>query len=165
MILRAPQGADLAGWSRLAASERSRYMGGPYSDEAAFRAWCHVIGQWLIRGYGPFVMVLRDSGAAIGHCGPWYPQNWPEPELGWSIWDEAQEGKGLAAEAVRAVRDHAFGVLGWPTAISYVYKDNLRSAALAERLGAVREADGPLPVTDQDWSGTIVFRHTPERAA
>ncbi len=157
LILRAPEGRDLEGWTAMATSERARYIGGPYTPALAFRAWGHVIGQWCIRGFGSYVFERRDTGAAIGHGGPWYPEGWPEHEIGWVIWDPACEGKGYAAEAARALIDHAFGTLGWDTAVSYIDADNLRSIALAERLGAVRDDAAPKP--DKDDPPVVVYRH------
>ena len=49
------------------------------------------------------------------------------------------EGHGFATEAARAARAHAYGTLGWPTAVSYVDADNHRSAALALRLGCTED--------------------------
>ena len=57
--------------------------------------------------------------------------------------------------AAAAARDHAFGALGWETAVSYIDPDNIRSVALAERLGARHdpEARGP------GENSCLVYRH------
>ena len=103
-------------------------------------------------------MPTRSRKAPLGVTGTHYPEGWTEPELGWSIWDPATEGKGVAFEATTAARAHAYDTLGWTTAISYIDPDNARSIALAKRLGAVHEPDARLPDRD-GWEGTLVFRH------
>lgn len=164
LILRAPCGRDWLGWLRLATSDRANFIGGPYTRDLAFRAWGHVIGQWVIRGFGSFVFERKDTGQAIGHGGPWFPEGWPEKELGWTIWDAENEGQGYALEGAAAARDHAFGDLGWDTAVSYIDEGNDRSEALARKLGAVRDRNAPLP--DKDWPPVMVYRHpNPGRAA
>ena len=110
-----------------------------------------------------FVFADRRTGAALGMAGPWFPEGWPERELGWSVWQGAAEGKGYAFEAASTARDFAFGALGWDTAVSYVAADNARSAALAERLGAVHDPGAAHPVSDKPMR---VYRHpNPTRAA
>ena len=66
----------------------------------------------------------------------------------------------MAAEAARAVLAHVFGTLGWTTAVSYISPQNARSIALAERLGAVRDAGAAGPAESD-----LVFRHSPPGAA
>jgi RimJ/RimL family protein N-acetyltransferase len=73
----------------------------------------------------------RVTGKPIGSMGPWFPGDWPEEELGWTIWTEEAEGKGYAFEAVTALRRHAYEALGWRTAVSYIDPSNTRSRALA----------------------------------
>ena len=71
------------------------------------------------------------------------------------MWDPAAEGKGYAFEAAQAARAHAFDVLGWETAVSYIDPGNARSIELAERLGAVRD-----PEAAPFHEGDLVFRHS-----
>ncbi|MEM0948976.1 MAG: GNAT family N-acetyltransferase [Pseudomonadota bacterium] len=157
ILLRGPEGADWEGWAELACSDRAAYIGGPYTRPLAFRAWGHVIGHWIIRGFGSFTCVDKATGKAFGHVGPWYPDGRPEKELGWTIWDPHYEGKGYAFEAVTRVRDHAYRELGWTTAVSYIDAPNTRSIALASRLGAV--LDEGAETLDKDDPPVLVYRH------
>ncbi len=154
LTLRAPCPADWPQWLAYFATERSQLSGGPLADDRAWRAFCHHIGHWVMRGYGSFIVTRKGSDTAIGLIGPYHPIDWPEAELGWALWNVADEGKGLAYEAAAAARDHVFRDLGWPTAVSYIDPTNARSAALAKRLGAVLDpaARGPHP-------DDFVFRH------
>lgn len=149
LILRAPQADDWPAWQGFALGPRSRWIGGPLQAPGqAWRAFGHVIGHWVLRGFGMFMVQERDSGAAIGLVGPWRPDGWPENELGWSLFAAAGEGRGYAHEAALATRDFAARQLGWTTAVSYILPANDRSAALAQRLGAARDADAAHPGTE-----------------
>ncbi|MEZ5750964.1 MAG: GNAT family N-acetyltransferase [Paracoccaceae bacterium] len=141
LILRAPEATDWAAWLAFMQSPRSRHVrAGDMTEGQSWRAFGHVIGHWVLRGFGMFVITEKGHDAALGACGPWFPAGWPEREIGWSIWVDSAEGKGIAFEAARAVRDHVFGALGWDTAVSYIDPANTRSAALAARLGCVKDA-------------------------
>ena len=159
LILRAPRGSDWEPWAALATSERARFIGGPLNRDMAMRAWASVIGHWAIRGFGMFVAVEKASNNPIGHIGHWQPEAWPEREIGWTLWSDAHEGKGLAYEAGVAVRDHAFTTLGWDTAVSYIDHGNDRSVALAERLGATLDESAPVPEKPADANPIWVYRH------
>ena len=78
-----------------------------------------------------------------------------EREVKWHIWPDADEGKGFAFEAARAVLGHVFGAMGWETAVSYIAHGNERSAALARRLGAVQDGTWVTPRGTE----VRVFRH------
>jgi len=157
LTLRAPQMDDYPVWEAFFHSDRSRYIGGPGDTRTAWRAFAHATGMWALRGYGSFVFARKDNGAPLGLSGPWNPMDWPEPEIGWTVWVPEAEGQGYALEAASVARDFAFRELGWSTAVSYIDQDNLRSIALAERLGAWRDDDAEKP--DQDEPPALVYRH------
>ena len=154
LILRAPCAADWPPSAAFLASERARFVGGPVEAPAAWRIFGHVVGHWVLRGFGLFVFCDKATGTALGTAGPWFPEGWPEPEIGWTLWRAGDEGRGLAREAAEATLTHAYCGLGWRTAVSYIDPANARSIALAERLGAARDeaASGP-------DASTLVYRH------
>ncbi|WP_412506531.1 GNAT family N-acetyltransferase [Roseovarius sp. SYSU LYC5161] len=158
LTLRAPGPQDWDACAAFLCSDRARHLGGPHTRPDAWRSFGHLVGHWVLRGYGMFVFCLKGSDAALGAVGPLYPEGWAEPEIGWSVWSKAHEGKGYVAEAAAAARDHAFVGLGWTTAVSYIDADNTRSIALAERLGCRYDADAALPALP-NWEGTLVYRH------
>lgn len=139
LILRAPEAGDFEVMATFRASERARHVGGPNPRHVAFAQFCGLIGHWQMRGYGRFVMVERATLAPIGIVGPFFPEDWPEPEIAWTLWAAEAEGKGFAIEAATATRAFAYGVLGWTTAISLVDPANTRSVALARRMGCLPE--------------------------
>jgi RimJ/RimL family protein N-acetyltransferase len=139
LILRGPVLADFEPLALFFADKtRSTGFGGPIPRDQAWRWFATMIGHWHIHGYGFWTVTSRDGGEAMGICGLWYPEGWPETELGWVMF-EAAEGKGFAFEAASAVRDHAYGTLGFTTMTSNIVPGNTRSIALAERLGATLE--------------------------
>lgn len=152
--LRAPEAEDWEPFAAFAGSERTTFIGGPIDREKAWRAFGHVIGHWVLRGFGSFVITRRGAGPPLGLAGPWYPEGWPEREIGWTLWTPEAEGRGYAFEAAEATLAHAFRSLGWGTAVSYIARGNARSIALAERLGAVLDPDA----AHKD-AGDLVYRH------
>ncbi len=163
LVLRRPAARDWDAARAFFTSDRSKGIGGPYELGRAWVVFAAEIGHWEIFGYGMWAVTLRDEDVAIGLVGPWTPANWPETEIGWTIWAPDLEGTGIATEAARAAIDHAWQVLGWDTIVSYIAPDNARSIRLAEKLGAVHDPDAPQPKPD---TPCLVYRHPrPEVAA
>lgn len=159
LILRAHRESDIETEVAFFASDRSEFVGGPLERPQVWRAVAGILGHWYLRGFGFFAIEEKASGAYVGRAGPWFPDGWPEPEIGWSLMN-GFEGKGFAYEAAMAARDYAYKTLGWTTAISLMNPANTRSAKLAERMGAVYEADWTHPT----YGHTIYYRH-PSRDA
>ena len=153
LILRLPEPCDAEGSIAFRTSERSRFVGGPDSARMAWSNFASELGHWAIRGYGSFAVTRKGEDRCLGLIGPWFPGGWPEQEIGWLIWEEA-EGKGVAYEAALATRAWAYEHLCWTTAVSYIEPDNHRSIRLAERLGAVRD-ESAVPLDPED----LVYRH------
>ena len=163
LILRAPQPRDYDAFCAFYATERSQYVGGPLEGRAAWNAFTSEIGHWVLHDCGMWIVTLRGDDTAIGIVGHWVPANWPETEVGWVLFNAANEGKGYAREASEASVDHAWNVLKWDTIVSYINPGNDPSVALAERLGAVLDQDAPQPNPEKPC---LVYRHPkPEAAA
>lgn len=159
LILRAPETRDFDVYAAFRASDRSTFIGGPLNRAAAWRAFATDLGHWLLRGYGMFSVIERDTGAQVGMAGFWSPEGWLEPELGWTLFD-GFEGRGFAQEAARRLRTYAYDTLGWTTLTSVIAPGNARSIALAERLGARRERDWTSP----SGAPALIFRHPGPKA-
>lgn len=151
LVPRAPQARAIDAYMAFLTGPRAARVGGPVDRRAAWRSFDHMIGHWVMRGYGMFIIERKDTGGAIGFAAPWFPEGWPEPELGWTLFAGAAEGKGCAFEAASAARDFIFCDLGWDTVVSYIRPGNDRSAAVARRLGAVPDPDAPQGEGDPDW--------------
>lgn len=161
LVLRRPNASDWPAAREFFMSERAAGIGGPFTLGQAWRAMAAEIGHWDMLGFGMWIVTLRGNDTALGMIGPWCPADWPENEIGWTIWDESTEGTGIATEAAKAAINHAWEVLGWDTIVSYVGVDNTRSARLAEKLGAKVDPDAPQPKPD---APCLVYRHPKPRA-
>ncbi len=153
LILRVPIEADLDGWAAMSAdAEAMRFIGGVSPRHGAWRTMAMMAGAWGLRGYGMFSLILKETGEWVGRAGPWFPEGWPGPEIGWGLRREYW-GQGLAFEAAAVVMDYAADQLGWSEIIHCIDKDNAPSRRLAERLGAawLREAAPPPPMTGFTW--------------
>ncbi|MDF2667443.1 MAG: acetyltransferase, including N-acetylase of ribosomal protein [Microbacterium sp.] len=67
-------------------------------------------------------------------------------EIGWVV-SPAASGRGLATEAVRALIATAFEVYGLRRLVARIDAENVRSLALAERVGMRREAH----LVENEW--------------
>lgn len=159
LVLREPRETDLDAVAGFMASTRSHFVGGPADRQGAWRALLTGIGHWLLRGYGYWTVEERATGAIIGRVGVvFHAVDWPEPELGWHLYD-GFEGRGLAEEAARAARAGVARHAGLTGLISLVAPDNARSRRLAERLGAAVEGDAVL-----FGRPALIYRHPAEAA-
>lgn len=141
LILRGPQEADFEAIATFMASPRAVYVGGPTDDRfAMWRAFLAVLGHWALRGYGFFTLEHRQTGQLVGRVGIVHHEMWPEPELGWHLFD-GFEGQGYAQEAALAVRDWGWRECGLGPLVSLIVPENTRSVVLAERLGAKFERE------------------------
>ncbi|MEM8590916.1 MAG: GNAT family N-acetyltransferase [Pseudomonadota bacterium] len=147
LILRKPEGSDVAHAQAFYATERSEFVGGPLPADEGWRKTAMFFGHWMIRGYGLFTTVRKDSGAPIGLIGPWYPEGWADHEIGWQLWREEDEGQGFATEAATAARAWCRAELGWTRITSNIAPKNYASIAVAERMGAVLDPDAKMPST------------------
>ncbi|MBK1635902.1 GNAT family N-acetyltransferase [Rhodovulum adriaticum] len=154
LILRAPGPQDFPAMRAFYASDRSRFVGGPKDAEGAWRQLATEIGHWALCGYGRWIVEDKATGTVCGIVGLWNPEGWPEPEIGWDLFD-GFEGRGYATEAAEAARAHAYETLGWRTVISLVDPANRASARVAERLCA--RPDGEF--THAVFGTVIVYRH------
>lgn len=156
LFLRAPTLEDFPALCEFYDSERARYVGGQMEPDRVWRHLALEIGHWSLLGYGRWTIVEKASGKAIGMAGLWNPEGWPEPEIGWDLFD-GFGGKGYATEAALAARSFAYDVLGWETAISLVAPNNAPSRRVAERMGATHDGD----YTHVRFGKVEVWRHVP----
>ena len=151
--LRMPVMADFAHRAAFYASDRAVWEDGPMDEAAAWRIWASEVGQWPLIGFGPFSVDDAATGAYLGEVGLYQPVGYPAPELGWFVVPEA-EGRGIAAEAARAVMTWARDTLGLTRLVNYIDPGNARSVALAQRLGGTRRDDLP-----GSGPGDVVLEH------
>lgn len=151
--LRSPTLADVDAYAEIACGPRGRGIGGPMSREDAFRDFAMMVAGWPLRGHGIWTIERRAGGEPLGFALIGFEPGDREPELGFMLREPA-EGRGYAFEAASAARAFGFGRLGLPSMVSCVEAGNVRSKALAERLGAT-----PDEFPDGDSTGAAIYRH------
>ncbi|MEM9425230.1 MAG: GNAT family N-acetyltransferase [Pseudomonadota bacterium] len=159
LVLRAHTRADWEAYRPILMSDRAQYMDGKLDHEGAWACFASELASWVLDGFGYWTAARKTDDKAVAFLGIMQPSAYPETELGWMTTDEG-EGKGYAFEAANAVLDWAFGPRRIPTLVSYIDRDNARSIALAERLGAKRD-----DAAAKSHPADVVYRHPTRSAA
>jgi RimJ/RimL family protein N-acetyltransferase len=155
LVMREWRESDFEAYAAFRAdAEVCRHIG-VLSRPDAWRAMAYMAGHWNLLGFGFWCLESKSDGESIGYCGPYFPKEWPEAEIGWGIYRQHQ-GLGYATEAARASLAFAYRELGWRTAISLVANSNHASAAVAKRLGA--KPDGTHEYRGDECT---IYRHLP----
>lgn len=149
---------DFPAMAAFFASDAARYVGGPINERRCWFGFGADVGSWSLLGFGCWAIEETATRAFVGQVGLNKPAFFPEREIGWIVFP-AHQRRGFAREAAVAARDHAFGRLGWDTAVSYIDRGNAASIALARSLGAVED-----PEAERWDDGDVVYRHRPETA-
>ncbi len=98
------------------------------------------MAQWLLREDMTVALLDATTGRFIGGSGL-HPCDWDARVFEIGYWTRASEqGRGYISEAVRLLTDFAFDQLSANRVFIRCNARNTRSAAVAERLGFVREA-------------------------
>jgi RimJ/RimL family protein N-acetyltransferase len=149
LLLRPQRLEDFEGWAAMMADpEGSRFINGPQPREVARRGLMTVAGCWALQGFSLFSVIEKSTGRWIGRLGPWMPEGWPGPEVGWALARDAWK-HGYATEGVTAAIDWVFDHLGWSEIIHIIAPDNVASQALAAKLGSRNRGRGRLPPPSQ----------------
>ncbi|MEP5730896.1 MAG: GNAT family N-acetyltransferase [Sulfitobacter sp.] len=139
LVLRGPEQEDLPEFTRFMTSAPSMVaQGETISAQQAWFGFLSGIGHWQWHGFGFFTLVERQTGRPVGRVGLIKHSGWPDIELAWHLFEGA-EGQGFATEAALAVKKWASQDLGLKTLYSYIDQSNIRSQAVAKRLGAVTD--------------------------
>jgi ribosomal-protein-alanine N-acetyltransferase len=96
---------------------------------------------WNVAGVpSPFAMIWRENDEMIGYCGFLHQELDGERliEIGYRL-DARYWNRGIATEAARAVRDHAFRDLHLDHVVSFIHPDNHASRRVAEKNGMTFE--------------------------
>jgi RimJ/RimL family protein N-acetyltransferase len=150
LILRPPRLEDLDGWSGMMSDEiAARFIGGVMPRAVCWRQLMTMIGAWHSQGFAMFSVIEKETGRWIGRLGPWRPEGWPGPEIGWAIGRE-RWGRGYAVEGAVAATNWAFDTLGWEHIIHSIAPENLASQRVAQKLGSRNLGPGKLPPPFKD---------------
>jgi len=145
LLLRPPRMQDFDAWAAFLEDEvATRFIGGTQVRATAWRTFMGMCGCWHMTGIAMFSVIEKSSGKWVGRLGPWYPEGWPAPEVGWGIARE-HWGKGYASEGAAAAMDYAFDVLGWDKVIHCIDENNLASQGVAKKLGSAYQQRVTMP--------------------
>ena len=145
LILRPPRADDLDALSDMMGDEpTARFIGGVAPRSLCWRQLMTLIGAWHANGFAMFSVIEKRSGRWVGRLGPWDPEGWPGPEIGWTIVRD-RWGQGYAVEGATAATDWAFDTLGWTRVIHAIAPANVASQRVAQKLGAKNLGPGRLP--------------------
>lgn len=157
--LRGPVLSDFPACAEIACSDRGKFVGGPMSREDAWYEFTAMAAGWMLHGHGGWTIEDAKTSEVLGFVVLGLEPGDNEVELGYSL-TAAAEGKGVATETARAVRDWAEAVLKLSGLVSYVDPDNARSIAVAKRLKATRD-----PAAEAEFDHPVlVYRHPSENS-
>ena len=143
--LRVPSASDLDPWAEMMLDEEAaRFIGGAAPRSVTWRTMMTMIGAWHATGVSMFSVYEKDTGRWVGRLGPWMPEGWPGPEVGWAIARDCW-GRGYATEGATAATNWAFDTLGWTRVIHSIAPENVASQAVARKLGSRNLGPGSLP--------------------
>lgn len=124
--LRAFRADDLDAYAAMQANpEVMRYLisGHTSTRVVVWRTMAAFLGQWVLRGYGMWVVEQRDGCAFVGSVGIFEPLDWPEPEIAYSL-DRPFWRQGFATEPATAARDWHFAHFPLPRVASFIRPEN-----------------------------------------
>ncbi len=145
LVLRVPSLDDLDGYAAMMADEEAaKFIGGVMARSVTWRALWTMIGAWHAPGFAMFSVIEKSSGRWVGRLGPWMPDGWPGPEVGWAVVRDCW-GRGYATEGAIAATNWAFDHLGWDRVIHSIDPANVSSQMVAKKLGSRNLGPGALP--------------------
>jgi len=92
-----------------------------------------------LNGYGAYIVILRETGIAVGSCGLYTRENLEHPDIGFAFLTEYL-GKGYGFESSQGAMKHAREVLGVRTFLGITLPENIPSIKLLEKLGLKKKS-------------------------
>jgi RimJ/RimL family protein N-acetyltransferase len=139
--------------------------GAPFDSEHGSRRFDHHVQHWAQHGFGLWLIDDRVTGETVGWVGSSHPDYVPglnhEIEIGWSL-RQPFRGRGIATEGARAAVSAALKALRPMRLISLIDAENVRSAAVARRLGM--HDVGPVQHGELDLELRVYALETPTTA-
>jgi RimJ/RimL family protein N-acetyltransferase len=151
LVLRPFRSEDLDAHAAMNADPRvMQHIGEVQDRPAAFRTMCSYIGHWYFRGFGPWAVEERGTGAFVGRAGVTRWESSSDVEVAYALVSSAWR-KGYGSEMAARTLRYAHEVVGARGVVSHIAAGNDASIRVAERLGArftgeVREQVKGMPV-------------------
>ncbi len=101
------------------------------------------------KGFGLYLIELKDWTAPIGMCGLIKRDFLPDPDIGFALLPEF-EGKGYGYESASAVLSYGRNNLGLQKIAAITVKENVNSIHLLEKIGLREEGTVVYPGTDDE---------------
>jgi RimJ/RimL family protein N-acetyltransferase len=101
------------------------------------------------RGYGGYLVELKETGEPIGMCGLFKRDILEYPDIGFAFLPE-HYGKGYGFESARAVLKYALEELKFPKLLGITLPTNAGSIKLLEKIGLERQGLIRLSVDDEE---------------
>lgn len=121
------------------------FLGGALTRDRSEAMVDRIESSWAMKGYGLWAVQVVGGPDFIGCVGLWdatfEAPFTPAVEVGWRLARSAW-GQGYASEAARAALGHGYGTLRLPEVVSFTAALNVRSRAVMERIGMIRDHDG-----------------------
>lgn len=143
---------DMPGFWTFFQTPRAKFMDRPATQSDLWFGFASDVGSWALTGMGGWAIETHDAKLA-GQVAISKPPHFAETELGWFVLD-GFEGRGIAYEAAQLALTYAWDTIRPTSLVSYIDAQNVRSIALAKRLGA-RLDDGAATHDAAD----VVYRH------
>ena len=100
-------------------------------------------------GFGLYVVVLKETGAAIGICGLLKRDSLEDVDIGFAFLERFRR-KGFAYEAAAAVMEYGRNSLGLKRIVAITSPDNEASIRVLEKIGLQFEKMIRMPGSDED---------------
>ena len=133
-----------------------RYISGvPSTREQTWHRLLRGVGMWVLKGYGPFAIIDRQSGEYLGDAGHsdfhrgLGPAFDPYPEAGWVLGRHAH-GRGVATEAVVAMHRWFDENRPETRSVCIIGPENLASQRVAAKVGY-------RPFGRADYNGEVIM--------
>lgn len=116
--------------------EVTRHMGGPREKDWLRTVFAETAADPFAEPYDLWVLVEKESGQPVGHCGLLDKdiEGHAEIELSYVLALEAQ-GKGYAAETAAGLKKYAFEELGLRRLVALIEPENAASERVALKAG------------------------------
>lgn len=145
LLLRRWRDEDRAPFAMLNADPLVReHFPGTMSREASDAFVDLIEASWNERGWGQWAVEVPGVAPFIGYVGLWpadFVTGAPMVEVGWRLARE-HWGHGYATEGAREALRFGFMDLGLDEVVSFTVPQNLRSIAVMERIGLIRDPAG-----------------------
>ena len=116
------------------------HLQGPMSRDRSDDFIDRIEAHWDEHGWSLWAVEVVDASPLVGYVGLW-PADYVAPgtvEVGWRLARGAW-GRGYATEAAREALRFGFTEVGLDEIVSFTVPQNIRSRAVMERIGLVRD--------------------------